>query len=198
MNFRQLALNNVKGNWRNYKAFLISSCLSIVVFFMYASFIYHPDVVSGNISMRKMITKGLESMNYIVVIFSALFILYANSTFLRARKKEFGLLTLIGGTIIHEPTLILADEPTGNLDSKSAKSLMGALQDLHEQKKVTIAMVTHDPVAASYCERILFIRDGEIFSEIHKGRTKQAFFQEILDVLAMLGGEYHELSPARA
>ncbi|MFB5093891.1 ABC transporter ATP-binding protein [Bacillus cereus] len=100
--------------------------------------------------------------------------------------------------IIHEPTLILADEPTGNLDSKSAKSLMGALQDLHEQKKLTIAMVTHDPVAASYCERILFIRDGEIFSEIHKGRTKQAFFQEILDVLAMLGGEYHELSPARA
>ncbi|HFJ9379720.1 TPA: ABC transporter ATP-binding protein [Bacillus paranthracis] len=100
--------------------------------------------------------------------------------------------------IIHEPTLILADEPTGNLDSKSAKSLMSALQDLHEQKKVTIAMVTHDPVAASYCERILFIRDGEIFSEIHKGRTKQALFQEILDVLAMLGGEYHELSPARA
>ncbi|HGH7177951.1 ABC transporter permease [Bacillus luti] len=97
MNFRQLALNNVKGNWRNYKAFLISSCLSIVVFFMYASFIYHPDVVSGNISMRDMISKGLESMNYIVVIFSALFILYANSTFLRARKKEFGLLTLIGG-----------------------------------------------------------------------------------------------------
>ena len=87
MNFRQLALNNVKGNWRNYKAFLISSCLSIVVFFMYASFIYHPDVVGGNISMREMISKGLESMNYIVVIFSALFILYANSTFLRARKR---------------------------------------------------------------------------------------------------------------
>ncbi|HDX9612022.1 TPA: ABC transporter permease [Bacillus toyonensis] len=98
MNFRQLALNNVKGNWRNYKAFLISSCLSIVVFFMYASFIYHPDVLSGNVSMKAMISKGLESMNYIVVIFSALFILYANSTFLRARKKEFGLLTLIGGT----------------------------------------------------------------------------------------------------
>ncbi|PGC29162.1 ABC transporter permease [Bacillus pseudomycoides] len=98
MNFRQLALNNVKENWRNYKAFLISSCLSILVFFMYASFIYHPDVVGGNISMKTMVTKGLESMNYIIVIFSALFILYANSTFLRARKKEFGLLTLIGGT----------------------------------------------------------------------------------------------------
>ncbi|MCI0763577.1 ABC transporter permease [Bacillus sp. TL12] len=110
MNFRQLALNNVKGNWRNYKAFLISSCLSIVVFFMYASFIYHPDIVSGNISMKMMITKGLESMNYIVVIFSALFILYANSTFLRARKKEFGLLTLIGGTKAQLGRMIMLEQ----------------------------------------------------------------------------------------
>ena len=91
MNFRQLALSNVKGNWRNYKAFLISSCLSIVVFFMYASFIYHPDVVSGNISMRDMISKGLESMNYIVVIFSALFILYANSTFYEQGKRVWSI-----------------------------------------------------------------------------------------------------------
>lgn len=110
MNFRQLALNNVKGNWRNYKAFLISSCLSILVFFMYASFIYHPDVVSGNISMKTMVTKGLESMNYIIVIFSALFILYANSTFLRARKKEFGLLTLIGGTKTQLGRMIILEQ----------------------------------------------------------------------------------------
>ncbi|MBJ8028303.1 ABC transporter permease [Bacillus cereus group sp. N21] len=110
MNFRQLALNNVKGNWRNYKAFLISSCLSILVFFMYASFIYHPDVVSGNISMKTMVTKGLESMNYIIVIFSALFILYANSTFLRARKKEFGLLTLIGGTKAQLGRMIILEQ----------------------------------------------------------------------------------------
>ncbi|MED4652416.1 ABC transporter permease [Bacillus pseudomycoides] len=110
MNFRQLALNNVKGNWRNYRAFLISSCLSILVFFMYASFIYHPDVVSGNISMKTMVTKGLESMNYIIVIFSALFILYANSTFLRARKKEFGLLTLIGGTKAQLGRMIILEQ----------------------------------------------------------------------------------------
>lgn len=110
MNFRQLALNNVKGNWRNYKAFLISSCLSILVFFMYASFIYHPDVVSGNISMKTMVTKGLESMNYIIVTFSALFILYANSTFLRARKKEFGLLTLIGGTKAQLGRMIILEQ----------------------------------------------------------------------------------------
>ncbi|EEL32481.1 ABC transporter, permease protein [Bacillus cereus Rock3-28] len=77
---------------------------------MYASFIYHPDVVSGNISMKTMISKGLESMNYIVVIFSALFILYANSTFLRARKKEFGLLTLIGGTKYQLGRMIILEQ----------------------------------------------------------------------------------------
>ncbi|MGG0184474.1 FtsX-like permease family protein [Bacillus rhizoplanae] len=98
MSFRQLAFNNVKSNWRNYKAFLISSCLSIIVFFMYASFIYHPDVVGGNISQKMRVEKGLEASNYIVVIFSALFILYSNSIFLRARKKELGLLTLMGAT----------------------------------------------------------------------------------------------------
>ncbi|MEH7462943.1 ABC transporter permease [Bacillus thuringiensis] len=98
MNFRQLAFNNVKGNWRNYKAFLISSCLSIFVFFMYASFIYHPDVVNGNVSEKMRVEKGLETCNYIVILFSALFILYSNSIFLRARKKELGLFTLIGAT----------------------------------------------------------------------------------------------------
>ena len=99
--------------------------------------------------------------------------------------------------IIHEPTLILADEPTGNLDSKSAKSLMGALQDLHEQKKVTIAMVTHDPVAASYCERILSYAMGK-FSRKYIKEERNKPFPRNSDVLAMLGGEYHELSPARA
>lgn len=98
MNFRQLAFSNVKGNWRNYKAFLISSCLSIFVFFMYASFIYHPDVVGGNVSEKMRVEKGLETCNYIVILFSALFILYSNSIFLRARKKELGLFTLIGAT----------------------------------------------------------------------------------------------------
>lgn len=98
MNFRQLAFNNIKGNWRSYKAFLISSCLSIIIFFMYASFIYHPDVVNGNISQKMQVEEGLEAMNYIVVIFSGMFILYSNSIFLRSRKKELGLLTLIGAT----------------------------------------------------------------------------------------------------
>ena len=99
--------------------------------------------------------------------------------------------------IIHDPTLVLADEPTGNLDSKSAKDLMESLQRLNNNNQTTILMVTHDPFAASYCRRILFIRDGKIYTEIHSGDNRQTFFQQILDVLSMLGGNFNDLNSHR-
>ncbi|MBD5075453.1 lantibiotic ABC transporter ATP-binding protein PsdA, partial [Xanthomonas citri pv. citri] len=68
--------------------------------------------------------------------------------------------------IIHNPALILADEPTGNLDSKSAKQVMNTLAQLNEEKEATILLVTHDATAASFCKRIVFIKDGRFFSEI--------------------------------
>lgn len=94
--------------------------------------------------------------------------------------------------VVHRPSIVLADEPTGNLDSKSSQAFMEVLRDLNTNLKVTIAMVTHDPFAASYCSRILFIRDGRLYSEVHRGGSRQAFFQQILDVLALLGGDNHE------
>lgn len=105
--------------------------------------------------------------------------------------------TAAARAMIHDPDLILADEPTGNLDSASAKSLMEALAALNEQQERTILMVTHDPVAASYCKRIVFIRDGQTFTEIYKGEQRQAFFQKILHVLSVLGGSIDDISPAR-
>ncbi len=91
--------------------------------------------------------------------------------------------------IITNPSLILADEPTGALDSKSATSLLESLSMLNEQNSSTIMMVTHDAFAASFCKRILFIKDGKIDAEIHKlQQTRQEFYQKILDVLASLGG----------
>lgn len=90
--------------------------------------------------------------------------------------------------IIHEPAVILADEPTGNLDSRSAKDLMETLVMLNGLAQVTIVMVTHDPFAASYCQRIQFIRDGQLYTEIRKGESRQAFFQQVLDVLSLIGG----------
>jgi len=90
--------------------------------------------------------------------------------------------------IIHEPAIVLADEPTGNLDSKSARDLMETLTLINNLAGATITMVTHDPFAASYCQRILFIRDGQLYTEIHRGESRQAFFQQILDVLSLIGG----------
>ncbi len=99
--------------------------------------------------------------------------------------------------IIHDPTIIFADEPTGNLDSKSARDLMDSLKGLNTLNKSTILMVTHDPFAASYCERIMFIRDGQIYTEIQSSDNRQAFFQQILDVLSMLGGSHSEIAKDR-
>lgn len=97
--------------------------------------------------------------------------------------------TAVCRAIISKPSLILADEPTGALDSKSATDLLESLKDLNEREKSTILMVTHDGLAASYCKRVLFIKDGEIFTELVKGNTsRKEFFKKILDVLSVLGG----------
>ncbi len=91
--------------------------------------------------------------------------------------------------IINRPKLILADEPTGALDSHSSQMLLGTMQSMNEQLGATILMVTHDAFSASYANRILFLRDGMIFTEIRKGSDSQnVFFEKILDTLTMLGG----------
>ena len=91
--------------------------------------------------------------------------------------------------IINNPKLILADEPTGALDSHSSQMLLGTMQSINEQLGATILMVTHDAFSASYAGRILFLRDGKIFTEILKGKnSRKEFFEKILDVITMLGG----------
>ncbi len=91
--------------------------------------------------------------------------------------------------IINRPKLILADEPTGALDSHSAQMLLSTMQSINGQLGATILMVTHDAFSASYAERILFLRDGAILTEILKGQdSRKVFFDKILDVLTMIGG----------
>lgn len=96
--------------------------------------------------------------------------------------------TAAARAIINRPALILADEPTGALDSKSSAELLQALSDLNEKNRATIMMVTHDAFAASYCKRIIFIKDGLLFTELIRGVSRKEFFQKILDVLKTLGG----------
>lgn len=92
--------------------------------------------------------------------------------------------------MINQPRMVLADEPTGALDSKSARILLECFRDMNEQMGATILMVTHDLFSASYAKRILFLQDGRIFNEIRRGgENRRAFFNEILDVVTLLGGD---------
>ncbi len=96
--------------------------------------------------------------------------------------------------LISNPKLILADEPTGALDSKSARMLLETMSNMNEKLKATILMVTHDSFSASFCNRVIFIKDGRIFNEILKGdKTRKEFFNEILDVLTLLGGDVSDV-----
>ncbi len=96
--------------------------------------------------------------------------------------------------IINQPKIILADEPTGSLDSKAARQLLEMMEDMNRTMKATILMVTHDPVSASYCNKILFLKDGKIFNRIEKGeKSRNTFYSEILDVLALLGGDARDV-----
>ncbi|USK60459.1 ABC transporter ATP-binding protein [Peribacillus asahii] len=105
--------------------------------------------------------------------------------------------TAIARAIIHRPSLILADEPTGNLDSKASKDVMETLTTINKEDGATALMVTHDAVAASYCHRVIFIKDGKLYNEIYRGDNRQAFFQKIIDMLALLGGDSRDLSTVR-
>src|SRR5690606_22761872 len=103
----------------------------------------------------------------------------------------------VARAMIHSPKLLLADEPTGNLDSKSSKDVMEMLEGINKKEQATMLLVTHDPQAASYCNRVIFIRDGQFYSEIHRGDNRQAFFQKIIDTLSLLGGDANDLSSIR-
>lgn len=92
--------------------------------------------------------------------------------------------------IVTNPSLILADEPTGALDSKSSRLLLDSFENLNERLKATILMVTHDAFTASYTHRILFIKDGKIFNELIRGNdSRKEFFDRIIEVITILGGD---------
>lgn len=95
--------------------------------------------------------------------------------------------------IITDPKLLLADEPTGALDSKSSKMLLEKFDYLNKEILATILMVTHDAFTASYATRVIFIKDGKIFNEIHKGEnSRKEFFDKIIDVVTLLGGDLND------
>ena len=105
--------------------------------------------------------------------------------------------TTIARAIIHSPSLLLADEPTGNLDSKAARDVMEIMEMINQTSGTTMMLVTHDALAASYCHRVIFIKDGHFYNEIRRGANRQTFYQQIVDVLALLGGKTDDVLPIR-
>ncbi len=96
--------------------------------------------------------------------------------------------------IITNPKMVLADEPTGALDSKSARQLLETFEHLNKNLRATILMVTHDAFTASYADRIIFIKDGKIFNELIKGEdTRKQFFEKIIEVQTLLGGDLNDV-----
>ena len=92
--------------------------------------------------------------------------------------------------IVTNPSLILADEPTGALDSKSSRLLLDSFEKLNKDLEATILMVTHDAFTASYAHRILFIKDGKVFNELVRGKdSRKEFFNRIIEVVTLLGGD---------
>ncbi len=99
----------------------------------------------------------------------------------------------VARALVTSPTIIFADEPTGSLDSKSSEELLRYLTKMNEEFHTTIVMVTHDAFAASYCQRIMFIKDGEIHARLDKDNSRKEFFKRIIDFLGSMGGGVHEL-----
>lgn len=99
--------------------------------------------------------------------------------------------------LVHNPSLILADEPTGNLDSKATNDVMKLLKELNRKMDSTILMVTHDAYVASMCGRVLFIKDGRLYQEMTAGDSQTQFYRNILDMLTFLGGGQNDIASNR-
>lgn len=112
MTFRSLAFSNIRGKWRSYSAFFLSSVFSVMIFYIYAAFLAHPDVVNGNIIAADKVRLGMIFCEYVIVIFSFLFVLYSNSAFLKTRKQEFGLFSLFGMTRMQLRKIVIFENLT--------------------------------------------------------------------------------------
>lgn len=97
--------------------------------------------------------------------------------------------TAVARALMNRPDVILADEPTGNLDSKSCKSVIDAFLQAKKELEATIFMVTHDSFAASFCDRVIVLKDGQVYGELMRGQSRRAFMDQLLNVIRTLGGD---------
>ncbi len=99
----------------------------------------------------------------------------------------------VSRALVNDPVILFADEPTGNLDSKSALAVMTSFERINQERRGTALIVTHDVFAASFCKKVIFIKDGKIFMDIVKKGSRKEFFDQILDCQVIVGGENNDL-----
>ncbi|MEK5148858.1 ABC transporter ATP-binding protein [Psychrobacillus sp. FSL K6-4615] len=135
-------------------------------------------------------SEGEDKINEITVLLGIEDILNKYPNEISGGQKQR---TSAARALVGNPSIVFADEPTGALDSKSATALLSNLEKINKEKKVTIMMVTHDSVAASFCSRVLFLKDGQIYSELYKGdKDRKQFFQEIMNTQGVLSGDGYD------
>ena len=135
-------------------------------------------------------SEGEDKINEITVLLGIEDILNKYPNEISGGQKQR---TSAARALVGNPSIVFADEPTGALDSKSATALLSNLEKINKEKNVTIMMVTHDSVAASFCSRVLFLKDGQIYSELYKGdKDRKQFFQEIMNTQGVLSGDGYD------
>lgn len=151
--------------------------------------------VEENIGLALLINKEIEFKEKITDVAEKLGIAHILNRYPHEISGGERQRTACARAIVLNPSLILADEPTGALDSKSAKDLLSSLKAMNEDYKSTILLVTHDSFTASYGSRVIFLKDAKIFTEIYRGsKSKEEFFKDIIDVVTILGGNDHVIS----
>ena len=152
-------------------------------FYLMDSLSVEENIMLPMIISKQNINKMIAEAKKYAEQFQIEYLLKKNSYELSGGEKQR---VAICRALINNPDLILADEPTGNLDSKSGKIVIDALNKISSEYKKTIVMVTHDPQMASYCDRIILLKDGKILEELKKGSNRETFYQTILSKMAEL------------
>ncbi|WP_339292434.1 FtsX-like permease family protein [Paenibacillus sp. FSL W8-0187] len=163
MTLRSLALSNIRGNWRSYGAFFMSSVLSVMIFYIYAAFVAHPALTSGQLIGTAKVRLGMVLCQYIIVIFSFLFVLYSNSAFLKSRKKEFGLLYMFGITRIQLRRLIVYENTVIAVLAIAAGIGLGILFSKPFFMALAVLLGMKESIAALVPLRALWMTTGGFF-----------------------------------
>lgn len=196
MTLRSLALSNIRGNWRSYSAFFMSCVFSVMIFYMYAAFVAHPDLTKGYMIGTSKVRLGMVLCQYIIVIFSFLFVLYSNSAFLKSRSKEFGLLYMFGMTRMQLRKLIVYESMVIAVMAIAAGIGLGILFSKPFFMTLAVLLGMKDSIAVVVPLHALWMTAGGflmLFTLISIGTSMRIGHTEIVELLKTKSSSEEEI-----